>query len=129
MRSRLRASFPFIIAACFAIAPAYSTEVLNLQTMPHLEKCMMWDYREDRFGATNNCKETVAIQFMLMSTQRTDRREIKAGEVFDTGLSRGEIDDGGWLFTACPLGYAPSVPFLLKDGAVLLLSLYDCVMK
>jgi hypothetical protein len=97
-------------------------------TVLHLERCTNWDYREDRFGTTNRCKEPVTIQFMLISNQRIEQREVKPGEVFDTGLSRMVVEDG-WLFTTCPVGYSPSVPFLLENKDLLLPSQYDCVKK
>jgi hypothetical protein len=129
MRTNYRTCRRFTIAACIVAASLCPGAVLAEETVPHLENCTAWAYSDGRFGTADTCKEPVAIQFMLMTDQRIQQREVKPAEVFDTGLSRKEIESSGWLFTTCPAGYSPSVPFLLKNQDVILPSKYDCVRK
>lgn len=94
----------------------------------HLERCTEWRYRDERFGALNNCKDPVNIQFMLNSGQHVIERVVQPGEFFDTGLGRNELL-AGWLFTACPAGSAPSVPFSLANQQDIRASRYGCPKK
>ena len=125
---------PAIAASCDAGAAHPTVPTHPPGTAPtgvtHLEHCTEWRYRDDRFGAVNNCKDPVTIQFMLTSDQRVIERDIKPGEFFDTGLSRDErLIAGGWLFSACPVGYAPSVPFSLAYQNDIRASRYGCSKK
>jgi len=117
------------IAACLALAAAFSTAALNQKTVPHLEKCTVWDFQGDHLGTTNTCAESVTIQFMLLNNQRIERRDLKPGEVFESGISRKDDEAISWIYTTCPVGYSPNVPFTLEGEAAVSMSLYDCVMK
>lgn len=129
MHSKFRTCHQFTIAVCIAATAICPLAILAQETVPHLEKCTEWFFRDDLFGTMNNCREPVTIQFMLTSNQRIEQRDIKPGEFFDTGLSPKAFGSSGWLFTTCPVGYSPSVDFLLKNKDVILPSKYDCVKK
>ena len=111
--------FLIVISGCSSISK-------NVDTFNHLEKCTIWDYKDNKFGTTNNCNEPVTIQFMLISNQVVERRDLKSGERFDTGLGRIDIMNG-WIFATCPVNYSPDVPFLLENRKVLIPSKYNCV--
>ena len=34
---------------------------------------------------------------------------------------------GGWMFTACPAGYAPNIRFAVENKTAILNSLYNCL--
>jgi hypothetical protein len=108
------------------IIPVRSQAVFPQTSVAHVEECTVWGYRDDRFGAVNKCKDPVRIQFMLTNDQRVIEREVGPGEFFDTGLSSNQVESTMWLFTACPFGHTPSVPFLLKYEDELGASRYNC---
>jgi hypothetical protein len=56
---------------------------------------------------------------------RRRRGRRAAGGWFDSGFVDGAIE--GFLFTVCPVGYVPSVPFSMKDKTPILESLYNCL--
>ena len=129
MRSISQTCRQITVAGCIALTQICPTAVIAQETAPHLEKCTVWSFNNDRFVTINNCTEPVTIQFMLMSNQNVVYRDVKPGEVFDTGLSSEAFKNSGWLFTTCPVGYSPSVEFLLKNKDVILPSKYECVKK
>jgi tetratricopeptide (TPR) repeat protein len=91
-------SVPFLLANENVIGQSrYDCVNMSLarQRVPHLERCAQWDYRGDHFGAANSCTEPVKIQFMLTRDQRVVEREVKPSEVFDTGLSRKDVESLG----------------------------------
>jgi hypothetical protein len=95
---------------------------------PHMEQCTAWDYGDDgQLGTKNTCDKAVVIQFMAKN-QRTVERQLNPGDAFRTGISRSQIG-GDWWFTACPVGYVSSVPFLPKNLGVIRASQYSCARK
>jgi hypothetical protein len=111
------------------IMPVRSAAISQQTSVAHVEDCTVWGYRDDRFGAVNKCKDPMRIQFMLTNDQRVIEREVEPGAFFDTGLSSNQVESTRWLFTACPFGYIPSVPFSLKYEDELLASRYNCSRK
>lgn len=112
------------------ILPARSAAIVPQTSVAHAEDCAVWGYRDnDHFGAVNKCKDPMRIQFMLTNDQRVIEREVKPGEFFDTGLTSNQVERTRWLFTACPVGYVPSVPFLLKHEDEIQASRYNCSRK
>jgi len=114
---------------CQGLTSGVNREAVAQTTIAHVECCTNWDYRDDHFGTINNCKDPVSIKFMLMKDEHEIEREIGPGEFFDTGLSSEQINGNCTLFTACPVGYLPSVPFSVKNKDLILPGLYNCVKK
>lgn len=112
------------LLVCLAAAPAAAQ-----QSVHHLEQCTRWGYIDasGRFGTSNTCDRPVEIHFMTKGNQRAVVRALKPGEVFDTGLTRGQIEAGWWMFTTCPTGYASSIPFTPDNRESLIASTYQCV--
>lgn len=108
------------------ITPVRSTAISPQTTMAHVEDCAEWGYRNDRFGVINKCKDPMRIQFMLANDEHVMEREVKPGEFLDTGRSSEQVESTRWLFTACPIGYAPSVSFSLKYEDEIVASRYHC---
>lgn len=121
--------FCFVIIGNFRNVDPRSAAIFPQTSVAHVEDCTEWRYRDDRFGAVNNCKDSSSIQFMLTKDQRVIEREVKPGEFFDTRLTRNQVEGSHWLFTACPVGYVPSVPFSLKYQDELQGSRYNCSRK
>jgi|SRR5580693_6897587 hypothetical protein len=112
------------LLACLAAAPAVAQ-----QSVHHMEQCTRWGYIDasGRFGTSNTCDQPVQISFMTKGNQRAVTSVLKPGEVFDTGLSRAQIDAGWWMFTTCPAGYTSSIPFTPVNRDSLVASTYQCV--
>jgi hypothetical protein len=112
------------LLVCIAAAPAAAQ-----QSAHHLEQCTRWGYIDanGRFGTSNTCNQPVEINFMAQGNQRAVVRVLNPGEVFDTGLTRAQIDAGWWIFTACPVGYASSIPFTPNNRDSLIDSKYQCI--
>jgi hypothetical protein len=90
------------------------------QIKAHMEACTRWGQAGGEFGTHNSCDSPVTIQFMALGDQQVIERDVPPGAWFGTGAS------GAWMFTACPVGYVPSVRFALENKDVILVSLYNC---
>ena len=117
------------VGALAAIALTLAPSVAFAQApAAHLERCFAWDVRDDRLVAVNKCKARAAIMFMLVKDQRVMEGEVNSGELFHTGVSR-EDAQGDWMYTACPAGHVPNVPFALHYKDVIAPSAYQCVRR
>ena len=118
------------LATAFALAllAAPQSSVLAQAPAAHLERCFAWDVRDERLVAVNKCKARAAIMFMLLKDQRVMEGEVNSGELFHTGVSR-EDAQGDWMYTACPAGHVPNVPFALQYKDVIAPSAYQCVRR
>jgi hypothetical protein len=123
--------FSFIIIVNFRNVDPPQAAISSQTSVAHVEDCTEWRYRDDRYGAVNHCKNSTSIQFMLTKDLRVIEGEVKPGEFFNTRLTRNQVEgsQGLWLFTACPVGYVPSVPFSLKNQDEILESRYNCSRK
>jgi len=112
------------------IMPVQSAAVSPQQTsVAHLENCIEWGYRNNHYGAVNECKESASIHFMLINDERVIKGEVEPGAFFDTGLTGNQVSSSRLLFTACPVGYVPSVPFSTKYQDEIQASRYNCIKK
>jgi hypothetical protein len=94
------------------------------QSRPHMEGCLVWN-SSGRIGARNECSRPITILFMAFADQRVIEAEVAGGGSFDTAARWGE--SGGFMFTACPAGHAPSVRFSLENKTAIVESLYNCL--
>ena len=88
----------------------------------HMEACTRWGYAGGAFGTYNSCDSAVTILFMALGDQRVVERDVPPGGWFGTDADLS----GSWMFTACPVGYAPSVRFAAENKTAILESLYNC---
>jgi hypothetical protein len=98
-------------------------------TRLHLEACTKWTEQGGRFGFTNECKEPVSLIFVELDGLRRFDRVIRPKERFDIKLPEQTINTTNWLFTVCPAGYVPSVPFTAEDQTRIVAGQYECVRK
>lgn len=98
-------------------------------TKLHLESCTKWSEQNGSFGFRNRCGEPVALLFIQLNGQHRFERVVKPDEWFDTGAPEKTINATGWLFTACPADYVPSVPFTAENKNQILKGQYECVRK
>jgi hypothetical protein len=95
----------------------------------HLEACTKWSERNGSFGAKNECSEPVALLFIQLSGEHRFSGVVLPNERFDTGVSETTITATDWLFTVCPAGYVPSLPFTADNRIAISTGRYECVRK
>ncbi|WP_298258928.1 hypothetical protein [Bradyrhizobium sp.] len=98
-------------------------------TRLHLEACTKWTEQQGSFTFTNECSEPVALVFVELGGLRRFDRVIKPKERFDIKLPEQVINMTSWLFTACPAGYVPSVPFTVEEQALIVAGQYECIRR
>lgn len=129
----MKRSFAVIVSCALASAhcgPLYAAaDAASGDTRPHLEACTKWSEQKGNFGFTNECHEPVALLFIELNGPHRFDRVILPSERFDIGLPEKTINQTGWLFTACPAGYVPSVPFTTESQTRIVKSRYECVRK
>jgi len=116
-----------LASACWHQAVADTTQ--GGDTKLHLEACTKWSEQNGSFGFTNTCSEPVALLFIELNGPRRFDRLIKPNERFDVDMPKRAVEAAGWLFTACPEGYVPSVPFTAEHLTQIVKSQYECVRK
>jgi hypothetical protein len=116
---------------CFAIlaAPLADLRPAVAQDVPHVEDCTKWHYTDGKFGTANSCDKSIVVNFMRKSDQHAVIRTLRPAEKFNTGLSQAQVESGWWMFTACPVGFVSSVPFLAENESIIVPSKYRCVRK
>ncbi len=128
---------PFgLVAACVLVVSVFGRLHAATDLAPgpgdtrlHLEACTKWSEQSGSFAFTNECSEPVALIFVELGGLRRFDRVIKPKERFDIKLPEQAIHATSWLFTACPAGYVPSLPFTVEDQALIVAGQYECVRK
>lgn len=93
-------------------------------TSAHMEGCLIWSGRGG-VGVRNECSRPIAFMFMTFDDQQVATADLPPGGRFMADAEWGQA--GGFMFSACPAGYKPNVPFLLKNKEAIGLSLYYCI--
>jgi hypothetical protein len=89
----------------------------------HLEGCLIWQNASEGYVAFNQCDSHIAVKFMMLD----DRRVIE-GEAPPHGRFTAATPlRGSLIFTACPVGYVPSVRFAADNAEQIAVSLYNCL--
>lgn len=114
------AVFPLFLAMATATTAAWSQE----RRMAHMEGCLIWS-REGNIAVRNECSRPIALKYMDFDVQQTVTTELAPGGRFTSDSIWGQST--GFMFTACPLGLRPSVPFALENKEAIGFSLYNCV--
>ena len=124
-----------LVAAC-ALASAFcgphqaiADTTQGGDTRLHLEACTKWSEQNGSFGFTNTCSEPVALLFIELNGPNRFDRLIKPNERFDIDMPESAVKATGWLFTACPAGYVPNVPFTAEHQIQIVKGQYECVRK
>ncbi len=108
--------------ACLFLAAA---SVSAQQTMAHMEACTEWDYFGGQMGTRNSCSKPIAILFMAFGDARVIAQDVPPGGHFNSGATEPDLANS-WMFTACPVGYVPSLRFSTENATAILESLYNC---
>ncbi len=112
------------LLAC-ALVLLMATDAAAQQVKAHMEACTQWGRAGSGVGTRNSCDRPISILFMALADQHVVEREVAPGAWFDSGAA-SDLSDG-WMFTACPVGYAPSVRFAAENKTAILDSLYNCL--
>jgi hypothetical protein len=115
----IRTAFVFLL-----LAMATATAEAQERRMAHMEGCLIWS-REGNIAARNECSRPIALKYMDFDVQQTVTTELAPGARFTSDSIWGQTT--GFMFTACPLGFRPSVPFALENKEAIGFSLYNCV--
>jgi len=118
-----------VAAACWGPLQAIGETTQGGDSKLHLEACTKWSEQNGSFGFANTCGEPVALLFVQLNGAHQFDRVVKSGERFETGVAEKAVNATGWLFTACPAGYVPSVPFTTENQTQILKGQYECVRK
>jgi hypothetical protein len=100
-----------------------ATDAAAQQVKAHMEACTEWGHAGSEFGTRNSCSKPINILFMTLGDQHIVERELAPGAWFGAATDLS----GGWMFTACPVGYAPNIRFSVENKATILDSLYNCL--
>ncbi len=119
----IRTAFAFLLLALTATAAA-GTARAQERRMAHMEGCLIWS-REGNIAARNECSRPIALEYMDFDVRRTVTTELAPGSRFTSDSVWGQTS--GFMFTACPVGLRPSVPFALENKEAIGFSLYNCV--
>lgn len=90
----------------------------------HMEGCLVWN-AEGTLAVRNDCSRPLTLMLMGFDDQQVVTTEIAPGARFTTTLEWGQ--PGGFMFTACPVGFRPSVRFAIENKETIGVSLYNCV--
>lgn len=93
-------------------------------TSAHMEGCLVWS-AQGAVGVRNECSRPIAFLFMTFDDRQVSTAELPPGGRFVADVDWGR--PGGFMFTACPVGYRPNVAFSLENKEAISLSLYNCV--
>ena len=120
MTANRRAALSSILAILFAVAAAGAAAQ---PVKAHMEACTRWGQAGSQHGTYNSCDAPVVILFMAFADTGVVEREVPPGAWFGSAADLS----AGWMFTACPVGYAPNIRFALENKDAILDSLYNCL--
>lgn len=109
--------------AVLALAAASSAHAQE-DARAHMEGCLVWS-GQGAVGVRNECSRPIALLFMTFDEQQVVTADLPAGARFITEAQWGQ--PGGFMFTACPANYQPSMRFAIENKDAIGLSLYNCV--
>ena len=110
-------------ALCGAVLALAAASAAAQPVRAHMEACTRWGHAGAEFGTRNSCDSPVVILFMALADRHVVEREVAPGAWFGSGADLS----AGWMFTACPVGYAPNLRFAVENKDAILDSLYNCL--
>jgi len=117
----IRSAVAFLLLATSA---ASGTARAQERTLAHMEGCLVWN-RTGNIAVQNECSRPLTLKFMDADTQQAVTTDVAPGARFTADAVWGKTLR--FMFTACPIGFRPSVPFTLANKEAISLSLYNCV--
>jgi hypothetical protein len=111
------------LLAC-AVILLMASNAAAQQVKAHMEACTQWARAGSGVGTRNSCDRPISILFMALVDQHVVERDVAPGAWFESGAT--DLS-GGWMFTACPVGYVPNIRFAAENKTAILDSLYNCL--
>ena len=108
---------------CGAVLALAAADVAAQPVKAHMEACTRWGHAGAEYGTRNSCDSAVVILFMALGDQHVVEREVPPGAWFGSAADLS----AGWMFTVCPVGYAPNLRFSVANKDAILDSLYNCL--
>lgn len=112
------------VLALAVLAAAASGASAQESTQAHMEGCLIWNY-EGPVSVRNECSRPLTLLFMTEENPQATRTDLPPGGRFTADAAWGQTL--GFIFTACPVGYQPSVRFAFENKDTIGVSLYYCV--
>jgi hypothetical protein len=112
------------LLAC-ALALLSASDAAAQQVKAHMEACTEWGRAGSAFGTRNSCDRPISILFMALADRHVVEVDVPPGAWFGPDGATDFAD--GWMFTACPTGYAPNIRFAVENKTAILDSLYNCL--
>ena len=112
------------LALALALVGATTGAGAQERTQAHMEGCLIWN-NSGTVAVRNECSRPLTLLFMTAEDQQVVSADLPPGGRFATEAVWGQT--AGFIFTACPLGFRPSVRFALENKETIGLSLYYCV--
>jgi hypothetical protein len=114
----IRLAFAFLLLAI----PAVQAQE---RTAAHMEGCLVWNRPPGTVMVGNECSRSISLKFMDLETQKSQTVELAPRQRLATDTEWGH--PAGFMFTACPMGFRPSVEFSVENQKAISASLYNCV--
>ena len=96
------------------------------RTAAHMEGCLVWNQPQGSVMVGNECSRAISFKFMDLETQKSQTVDLAPGQRLATDTEWGH--PAGFMFTACPVGFRPSVGFTVENKEPISASLYNCVL-
>ncbi len=97
------------------------------RTAAHMEGCLVWNRPPGTVMVGNECSRSISLKFMDLETQKSQTVELAPRQRLATDTEWGQ--PAGFMFTACPMGFRPSVEFSVENKQAISASLYNCVVS
>ena len=111
------------MAAATTTAMAGAAARAQEEVRAHMEGCLLWS-GPGAIAVRNDCSRPVALMLMTFADQQTVSTELAPGGRY---ASPFEWTAPGFMFTACPAGFQPSLRFAVENKEAIGGSLYNCV--
>ncbi len=110
--------------ALLALATASAAEAEpQEQVRAHMEGCLAWG-GPGNVAVRNDCPRPITLMLMNFADQQTVTTELAPGTRYTAAFEWNPV---GFMFTACPVGYSPSLRFAVENKDAISVSLYNCV--
>jgi len=110
-----------LLLLLLAIAPAAQSQE---RVFAHMEGCLVWS-RDGNIAVRNECSRPLELMYMDFDVQQAMKTDLAPGARFTSNSVWGQTT--GFMFTACPAGFRPSVRFALENKEAIGVSLYNCI--
>jgi hypothetical protein len=113
------------IAVLLAL-PGLAAAQAERESRAHMEACVRWTAVDGHYLTLNSCDTAISILFMTLHDGKILEQDVMPGSQFESGpIDSAKPTD--MMFTVCPIGYRPNVPFTAEHFETISVSLYNCL--